>query len=143
MHGQTDVDFDIPIELIHELQQIIGSDGVLTAHSDRMVYECDGFTIEKNCPDVVVFPTSSEQIADVIKACNRHKIPFLPRGAGTSLAGGTLPVGGGVMLVLTRMKEIEEISLRDRYAVVQPGVVNIRLTQALKGTGYHLSLIHI
>ena len=103
MHGQTDVDFDIPIELIHELQQIIGSDGVLTAHSDRMVYECDGFTIEKNCPDVVVFPTSSEQIAAVIKACNRHKIPFLPRGAGTSLAGGTLPVGGGVMLVLTRM----------------------------------------
>jgi glycolate oxidase len=61
----------------------------------------------------------------------------LPRGAGTSLAGGCLPVGGGVMIVLTRMKQIQEINLRDRYAVVQPGVVNVWLTQALKGTGYH------
>jgi glycolate oxidase len=64
-------------------------------------------------------------------------VPFLPRGAGTSLAGGCLPVGGGVMIVLTRMKQILEINLRDRYAVVQPGVVNLWLTNALKGTGYH------
>ena len=64
-------------------------------------------------------------------------MPFLPRGAGTSLAGGCLPVGGGVMIVLTRMKQILEINLRDRYAVVQPGVVNVWLTNALKGTGYH------
>ena len=137
MHGSSDVDSSIPVALIHELQQIIGAEGVLTAYSDRMVYECDGFTIEKNCPDVVVFPTDTQQIAAVIKACNHYQVPFLPRGAGTSLAGGTLPIGGGVMLVLTRMKEIEEINLRDRYAIVQPGVVNIRLTQALKGTGYH------
>ena len=137
MESPVDLDTSIPIALIHELQKIIGSDGVLTAHSDRMVFECDGFTIEKSCPDVVGFPTTTEQIATVIKACNRYEIPFLPRGAGTSLAGGTLPVGGGVMLVLTRMKEIEEINLRDRYAIVQPGVVNIRLTQALAGTGYH------
>ena len=135
MDGPVDLDTGIPVALVHELQKIIGSDGVLTAQSDRMVFECDGFTIEKSCPDVVVFPTTTEQVAAVIKACNRQEIPFLPRGAGTSLAGGTLAVGGGVMLVLTRMKEIEEINLRDRYAIVQPGVVNIRLTQALAGTG--------
>ena len=72
-----------------------------------------------------------------MRLCNEHDVPFLPRGAGTSLAGGCLPVGGGVMIVLTRMKQILEINLRDRYAVVEPGVVNVWLTNALKGTGYH------
>jgi glycolate oxidase len=86
---------------------------------------------------VVVFPRSTEDVAAIVKICNRHDVPFLPRGAGTSLAGGCLPVGGGVMIVLTRMKQILEINLRDRYAVVQPGVVNLWLTNALKGTGYH------
>ena len=74
----------------------------------------------------------------IVRLCNRAwRVRSLPRGAGTSLAGGCLPVGGGVMIVLTRMKEILEINLRDRYAVVQPGVVNVWLTNALKGTGYH------
>jgi glycolate oxidase len=109
----------------------------LAAHADLVVFECDGFVIEKNCPDVVVFPRSTEDVAAIVKICNEHEVPFLPRGAGTSLAGGCLPVGGGVMIVLTRMKEILEINLRDRYAVVQPGVVNVWLTTALKGTGYH------
>ena len=125
--------------LIQELRDIVGADGVLSAHSDLVVYECDGFVIEKNCPDVVVFPRTTEQVASVVKLCNRAGIPFVPRGAGTSLAGGCLPVGGGVMIVLTRMKEILETNLRDRYAVVQPGVVNIWLTQQLKGTGFHFA----
>ena len=124
-------------KIVDGLQRIVGPENVLTAQSDRMVYECDGFTIEKNCPDVIVFPTCTEHVSEIIKLCNREDVIFLPRGAGTSLAGGTLAVGGGVMLVLTRMKEIEEINLRDRYAVVQPGVVNIWLTRALAGTGYH------
>jgi glycolate oxidase len=124
-------------ELIEEFRRLLGSDGVLAAHSDLVVYECDGFVIEKNCPDVVVFPRTTEQVAQVVRLCNRYEVPFLPRGAGTSLAGGCLPVGGGVMIVLTRMKQILEINLRDRYAVVQPGVVNVWLTNALKGTGYH------
>ncbi|MFM9067486.1 MAG: FAD-linked oxidase C-terminal domain-containing protein, partial [Planctomycetota bacterium] len=89
------------------------------------------------CPDIVVFPRTTEQVSQVVKACVQADVPFLPRGAGTSLAGGCLPVGGGVMIVLTRMKAIEEINLRDRYAVVQAGVVNVWLTNALKGTGFH------
>src|SRR5688572_21536715 len=123
--------------LADDLRRIVGEDGVLAAHSDLVVYECDGFVIEKNCPDVVVFPRTTQQVAEIVRLCHRHGVPFLPRGAGTSLAGGCLPVGGGVMIVLTRMKEILEINLRDRYAVVQPGVVNVWLTNALKGTGYH------
>jgi glycolate oxidase len=123
--------------LVAELRRALGDDGVLTAHSEMVVYECDGFVIEKNCPDVVTFPQNTAHVQAIVRLCNEYDVPFLPRGAGTSLAGGTLPVGGGVLIVLTRMREIEEINLRDRYAVVQPGVVNVWLTNALKGTGYH------
>lgn len=124
-------------QLIDRLIAALGSDSVLAARSDLLVYECDGYVIEKNSPDVVVFPKSTEQVAAVVRICGELNVPFLPRGAGTSLAGGCLPVGGGVMIVLTRMKEILEVNLRDRYAIVQPGVVNIWLTNRLKGTGFH------
>ncbi len=124
-------------DLVDELREAVGVENVLSSHSDLVVYECDGFVIEKNCPDVVVFPRSAEQVAAVVRLANRHDVPFLPRGAGTSLAGGCLPVGGGVMIVLTQMREILEINIRDRYAVVQPGVVNVWLTNALRGSGYH------
>jgi glycolate oxidase len=123
--------------IIDSLREIVGPENVLAARSDLLVYECDGFTIEKNSPDVVVFPRNTDDVSRVVKLCNRAGVPFLPRGAGTSLAGGCLPVGGGVMIVLTRMKQILEINLRDRYAVVEPGVVNVWLTNALKGTGFH------
>ena len=125
--------------VVEQLGRIVGPQSVLSAYSELMVYECDGFVIEKNCPDVVVFPASTEDVAAIVKVCNDYGVTFLPRGAGTSLAGGCLPVGGGVMIVLTRMKEILEINLRDRYAVVEPGVVNVWLTNALKGTGYHFA----
>jgi glycolate oxidase len=127
----------ISTDLVQQLRRIVGSDGVLSAHADLVVYECDGFVIEKNCPDVAVFPRTTEDVAEIVKLCNAAGVKFLPRGAGTSLSGGCLPVGGGVMIVLTRMKEILEINIRDRYAIVQPGVVNVWLTNALKGTGFH------
>jgi glycolate oxidase len=127
----------MPPQLVKRLHAALGPENVLSAHSEVLVYECDGYTIDKNSPDVVVFPQSTEQVATVVRICNELSVPFLPRGAGTSLAGGCLPVGGGVMIVLTRMKRILEINLRDRYAVVEPGVVNVWLTNALKGTGFH------
>ncbi len=103
------------------------------------MYECDGFTIEKNKPDVVVFPTTTEQVVAVVKTCREYGVPFLPRGSGTSLAGGCLPVGGGVVIALTRMKRILDVSTRDRYAVAEPGVVNLWLTNHLKPQGYHFA----
>src|SRR5947209_4899236 len=123
--------------LIDRLRTIVGRDALLASASDLLVYECDGYTIEKNKPDVVVFPTSTEQVVQVVQTCHEFNVPFLPRGAGTSLAGGCLPVGGGVMIALTRLKRILEVSLRDRYAVVEPGVVNLWLTNHLKPHGYH------
>jgi glycolate oxidase len=128
---------NISAALSERLRRIVGRDAVLTAPSDLLVYECDGYTIEKNRPDVVVFPTSTEQVVQVVQLCNEFDVPFLPRGAGTSLAGGCLPVGGGVMITLSRMKRILEVNTRDRYAVVEAGVVNLWLTNHLKPRGYH------
>ena len=92
--------------LADRMRSIVGPGNVLSTPSDLLVYECDGFTIEKNKPDVVVFPTSTAEIVAIVKACGELGVPFVPRGAGTSLAGGTLTVGGGIMICLTRMKRI-------------------------------------
>ncbi|MBS0263294.1 MAG: FAD-binding protein [Planctomycetes bacterium] len=127
----------MPAPFLDGLRLILGEAGLLADPDELLVYECDGFTIAKNAPDVVVFPTTTEQVAAIVKLCNQYQIPFVPRGAGTSLAGGCLPVGGGVMITLTRMRKIVEVNLRDRYAIVEPGVVNVHLTNHLKGTGYH------
>lgn len=124
-------------DLVYRLREIVGPDGLITSPSELVVYECDGYVIEKNVPDVVVFPKSTEEVAGLVRLCNELDVPFVPRGAGTSLAGGCLPVGGGVMIALTRMKRILEINTTDRYAVVEPGVVNIWLTNQLKGAGFH------
>ncbi|HEV8070209.1 MAG TPA: FAD-linked oxidase C-terminal domain-containing protein [Planctomycetaceae bacterium] len=124
-------------ELLARFRAIVGEDGLLSAPEELLVYECDGYVVEKKAPDVVLFPETREQVVAIVKTCNEFDVPFVPRGAGTSLSGGCLPVGGGVMIALTRMKKILEVNLRDRYAVVEPGLVNVHLTQHLKGTGYH------
>lgn len=123
--------------LIARMTAILGGDAVLTARAELSVYECDGFTVEKNQPDVVVFPTTTEQVVAIVKACNDLDVPFMARGAGTSLAGGCVPVGGGVMIGLARMKRVIEVNVRDRYALVEAGVVNVWLTAQLKPHGYH------
>jgi glycolate oxidase len=125
--------------LIDRLRAIVGREGILTSPSELLVYECDGFTIEKNKPDVVVFPTSTEQVVQIVRVCNESDAPFVPRGAGTSLSGGCLPVGGGVMITLSRMKRILEVDYRNRFAVVEPGVVNLWLTNHLKPHGWHFA----
>jgi glycolate oxidase len=121
------------------LRDIVGPGAILTSPSELVVYECDGYTIEKNTPQVVVFPTSTEQVVQIVRLCNELNVPFLPRGSGTSLAGGCLAVGGGVVIALTRMKRILEVNYRDRFAVVEPGVINLGLSNHLKAQGYHFA----
>jgi glycolate oxidase len=118
------------------LREIVGPEGLITSQSDLLVYECDGYTIEKNKPDFVVLPTSTDQVVRIVKLCAELGVPFIPRGAGTSLSGGCLPIGGGVMITLTRMKRILEVNTRGRYAIVEPGVVNVWLTNHLKPLGF-------
>src|SRR5436305_10339168 len=114
--------------LIARMKAVVGPDNVLTAGAELAVYECDGFTIEKHRPDVVVFPTTTEHVVGIVKACNELDVPFLARGAGTSLAGGTVAVGGGVMVVTSRLKTIHRINVRDRYAAADPGLASVGLS---------------
>ena len=123
--------------VLRDLLPVLGPENILSHTDELIVYECDGYVVERSVPDLVVFPTKTEHVVAIVQACAAHGVPFLPRGAGTSLAGGTLAVGGGVVICLTRMKRILEINLRDRYAVVEPGVVNVWLTRALAGSGFH------
>lgn len=125
--------------LVADLRARLGAKGVLSNPSDLVVYECDGFTVEKHPPEAVVFPTATAEVAEVVKICARHGAPVVARGAGTSLAGGCLPLGGGVVVSLARMKQILEINIRDRFAVVEAGVLNLQLARALAGTGYHFA----
>lgn len=125
--------------LIRDLRRCLGATGVLSEPGDLRVYDCDGLTIEKRLPDAVVFPVTTEQVAEVVRICNRHDVPIVARGAGTSLAGGCLPIGGGVVVMLTRMKRIIEVNIADRMALVEAGVLNLQLARALAGTGLHFA----
>jgi glycolate oxidase len=129
----------VSASLVRELRRSLGAESVLSAPSELVVYECDGYTIEKNRPEAVVFPRSTAEVAEVVGLLNRHGVSVVPRGAGTSLAGGCLPIGGGVVVMLTRMSRIQRIDLRNRFAVVEAGVPNLQLSRALAGTGYHFA----
>ncbi len=125
--------------LVRALRKRLGKRNVLSAPSDLLVYDCDAYTLAKQRPDVVVFPRSSDDVVHVVQLCNRFDVPIVARGAGTSLAGGCLPIGGGVVVSLTRMNRILDVDLRNRMAVVEPGVLNTRLAEALEETGYHFA----
>src|SRR4029077_9060776 len=101
------------------------------------VYECDGLPLFKNRPDLVVFPTTADQVARVVRLANEYKIPFLPRGAGTGLSGGALAVEGGIVVELQRMNRILSVDVENRFAVVQPGVVNLHISQAVAPYGLY------
>jgi len=123
--------------LVSELRARLGPENVLSAPSELAVYDCDALTIHRQTPAAVVFPRSTRQVAEVVRMCRRRGAPVVARGAGTSLAGGCLPRREGVLVMLTRMNRILKIDLRNRMAEVEPGVVNLQLTRALAGTGFH------
>ena len=101
-----------------------------------MLYEYDG-SIEKGRPDCVVFPKTTEDVVRIVKVAMEHKLAVVGRGAGTGLSGGSIPTEGGLMVAFARMNKILEIDLENEYAVVQPGVVNLDITTAVKGQGYY------
>ncbi|MBI3879423.1 MAG: FAD-binding protein [Verrucomicrobia bacterium] len=122
-------------EQVRELAAIVGRENVIAARQELLVYECDAYTLEKNLPGVVVLPASTEEVADVVKVCARHKLPIIPRGAGTSLSGAVLAVTGGVMISVTRMSRVLNVDARNRRALVEAGCVNAWVTVAAKPHG--------
>src|SRR5918911_2871341 len=115
--------------LVDELRQLIPQDRVLWRDYDLMLYEYDG-SIDKQRPLAVVFPLTTEEVSATVKTCNRLSVPYTARGAGTGLSGGAIPARGGVLISLARMTRILEIDVDNLRAIVEPGVVNIRLGQA-------------
>lgn len=130
---------ELGTDYVMRFAEIVGAENVLSTPEERMVYESDGYLIARETPDLIVFPTTTEQVVAVVKLCHELELPVTPRGAGTSLAGGCLPIGGGVMITLTKMTRIIEVNVAGRYAVVEPGVINAKLNQHLKGTGLHFA----
>jgi glycolate oxidase len=124
------------LKLLQELQSIVGKKGVFVNDADLMVYECDAYVAAKQKPQAVVFPTSTEEVAAVVRLANRHNLPVVPRGAGTGLAGGVLAETDCIMLGLSRMNQIVEIDLPNRRALVEAGVVNVHLSQAVAPFGF-------
>jgi glycolate oxidase len=120
--------------LVDELRQLLPADRVLWRDYDLMLYEYDG-SIDKHRPLAVVFPLSTDEVGQVIKACNRQGVPYTARGAGTGLSGGAIPARGGVLISLARMTRILQIDIENMRAIVEPGVVNLRLGQATAAYG--------
>jgi glycolate oxidase subunit GlcD len=123
--------------LIKNLSAIVGLDHVLSKPDELLVYECDGLPHHKHRPRAVVFPSSTAEIAAVMKELARAQVPFTPRGAGTGLSGGALALNQGVVIELARMRKILKIDAANRLAVVQPGVVNLHVSRAVAPFGLY------
>ncbi|MDA8372171.1 MAG: FAD-binding protein [Nocardiopsaceae bacterium] len=125
------------LALVPRLRDICGGDGVITDTARRRTYESDGLTYHAALPGVVVLPTTTEQVAAVVRLCADHGVPFVPRGAGTGLSAGALPRTDGVLIVTSRMRRILEIDIENERAVVEPGVANLDITKAAAPRGYY------
>ena len=114
-------------------------DGVISEDRALKAYETDALTAYRQPPLVVVLPETTAQVSAVLSWCYRNGVKVVPRGAGTSLSGGALPLADGVLLGLARMNRVLEIDFTDRVAVVQPGVTNLGVTQAVSAKGFYFA----
>ncbi|MDH3272215.1 MAG: FAD-binding protein [Gemmatimonadota bacterium] len=127
----------LPPRLERELRSVVGADHVITDPDRLMVYESDGLTAYRVAPRAVVLPASTEEVSEVVRLLHGADIEIVPRGAGTGLSGGALPTPDGVIVGTARMNKILSIDAADRLALVQPGVVNARLTEATRPHGLY------
>lgn len=121
---------------INALRKVVGEDGLRLTNAQKHVYSSDAYTLEKALPGVVVLPRTTEEVAGVVRLCNKHKVSIVPRGAGTGLAGGSLAHDNEVLLCLSRMNRILSVDLDNHRMRAQAGVVNTYLTKAVAGHGY-------
>jgi glycolate oxidase len=124
-------------EVVAALRAIVPGEGVIASERAMRPYETDGLTAYRQLPMVVVLPESIEQVARVLRYCHEHGIKVVPRGAGTSLSGGALPLGDGVLLGMGKFNRIREIDFENRVAVVEPGVTNLAITLAVEHAGFY------
>jgi glycolate oxidase len=124
-------------EIVAALRRIVPGDGVIFSEAERRVYESDGLTAYRQLPLVVVLPSTVEQVSAVLRYCKEVGLKVVPRGAGTSLSGGALPLADGVLLGMAKFNRILEVDYDNRCVVAQPGVTNLAITKAVEDAGFY------
>ncbi|HKY94646.1 MAG TPA: FAD-linked oxidase C-terminal domain-containing protein [Kiloniellales bacterium] len=124
-------------EIAARLRAIVPGEGVIDSLEELRAYETDALTAYRQVPLLVVLPETTAQVAAVLRYCHDQKLKVVPRGAGTSLSGGALPLADGIVLGLSKFNRILEVDLDNRCAVVQPGVTNLAISQAVEHAGFH------
>ena len=124
-------------EIVEGLRRIVPGEGVIDRPNELRAFECDGLTAYRQPPMVAVLPESTAQVVEVMRYCAANKIKIVPRGAGTSLSGGALPLADGVLLGMGKFNRILEIDVANRCVVAQPGVTNLGITHAVQGLGLY------
>src|SRR5579864_6865862 len=123
--------------IVKALRAILADEAVIATEREMKPYESDGLTAYRQLPLVVVLPQTTEEVARVLRYCHENGIKVVPRGAGTSLSGGALPLGVGVLLGMAKFNRIREVDFANRVAVVEPGVTNLAVTQAVEHEGFY------
>lgn len=125
--------------VIERLRSTLPPEAVITDPARLATYDCDGLLVHRVTPAVVVLASDAEQVRIAVRACAEAGVPFVARGSGTGLSGGALPHADGVLIVMSGFREIKEISRADQRAVVDPGVINLSVTQASSPEGYYFA----
>ncbi|MDR9393290.1 FAD-linked oxidase C-terminal domain-containing protein [Roseovarius sp. SYSU LYC5161] len=123
-------------DLVARLQQVLRADAVISDEAETRAYECDALTAYKCPPLLVVLPSSTEEVSQILRICHEMDVPVVPRGAGTSLAGGALPSGDSVILGVARLNEVLETDFDNRFIRVQTGKTNLSVTGAVEENGF-------
>jgi glycolate oxidase len=126
-------------QLIADLKAVVGPQYVLHRPEELMLYEYDGSALDQATPDLVVVPASTQEVAGVVRVAHAYGVPLVARGAGTGLAGGTVPDQGGIVLSLARLNQVLHVDPTARIARVQPGVVNVELSHLVAQYGLHFA----
>jgi glycolate oxidase len=124
-------------EIADALRSIVPGEGVIVAETELRAYESDGLTAYRQPPMIVVLPETTEQVSRILRYCQAEGVKIVPRGAGTSLSGGALPLADGILLGLGKFNRVLEIDFANRCAVVQPGVTNLGITNAVQHAGFY------
>ena len=128
---------DRKAEITAALREIVPGEGVIVEEQELKAYESDGLTAYRQVPLIVVLPSTTEEVSRVLAYCQENEVKVVPRGAGTSLSGGALPLADGILLGLGKFNRILEVDFENRCAVVQPGVTNLGITKAVEHAGFY------
>src|SRR3982750_2831971 len=124
-------------DIVAALRAIVPVEGVIDDLDGMRPYECDALSAYRQMPLVVVLPETVAQVAAILRYCQDHKVKVVPRGAGTSLSGGSMPVGDAILLGMAKFNRVLEIDYANRCARVQPGVTNLGITNAVQHEGFY------